>query len=151
MQRNPRVGLLLAYHRCSNLGGIAHPKLVSQLGQHPFKPLRVAGCFHAYAHWFLESSVELLRLTVAMLESAFDEFAAFRIHHRNLLEARMKIYPYNQHTRLLSSESWSVCAAKFTRPGRSRRCYLINFTLLSWVWSQRDGRERTADRSRIRL
>ena len=26
----------------------------------------------------------------------------FRIHHRNLLQARMKITPYNQHTRLLS-------------------------------------------------
>jgi len=38
------------------------------------------------------ASVELLRLTVDMVESAFDEFAGFRIHHRNLLEARMKIY-----------------------------------------------------------
>ena len=72
----------------ADLGGIAHPKLV-QLDQHPSKPLRVAGCFHAHAHWLLQSSVELLRLTVAMVESAFDEFPAFRIHHRNLLEARM--------------------------------------------------------------
>src|SRR5215469_7726134 len=117
MQSIPRIGLLLPHHRRPDLGGIAHPKLVSQLGQHSFKPLRVAGGFHAYAHWLLQSSVELLRLTVAMVESAFDEFTGFRIHHRNLLEARMKIYPYNQHTRLLSSESWSVCAAKFTRPG----------------------------------
>src|SRR5262245_39791160 len=38
-----------------------------------------------------------------MVKSAFHEFTAFRVHHRNLLEARMKIYPYNQHTRLLSS------------------------------------------------
>src|SRR5262249_3509668 len=38
-----------------------------------------------------------------MVKSAFHEFTAFRVHHRNLLEARMKIYPYNQHPRLLSS------------------------------------------------
>src|ERR1700730_8614627 len=44
-----------------------------------------------------------------------DDFAGLRIQHRNLLEARMEIASYNQHTRLLSSESWSVSATKFTR------------------------------------
>src|SRR5215469_12408672 len=98
----PRIGLLLPYHRRANLGRIPYPKLVSQRGQHPLEPLRVPSCFHAHAHWLLQLSVKLLRLTVAVVESAFDEFASFRVHHRNLLEARMKITPYNQHTRLLS-------------------------------------------------
>src|SRR5215469_17828121 len=111
----PRIGLLLPYHRRANLGRIPYPKLVSQRGQHPLEPLRVTGCFHAHAHWLLQLSVKLLRLTVAVVESAFDQFASFRVHHRNLLKAGMKIYTYNQHTRLLSSESWSVCTAKFTR------------------------------------
>src|SRR5215472_4423352 len=124
----PRIGLLLPYHRRANLGRIPYPKLVSQRGQHPPQPLRVPSCFHAHAHWLLQLSVKLLRLTVAVVESAFDEFASFRVHHRNLLEARMKITPYNQHTRLLSSESWSVSATKSTRPVGSRRCYLINYT-----------------------
>src|SRR5215467_6742539 len=35
-----------------------------------------------------------------VVQSAFDEFASFRVHHSNLLEARMKITTYNQHTRL---------------------------------------------------
>src|ERR1700730_6167114 len=46
-----------------------------------------------------------------------DDFAGLRIQHRNLLEARMEIASYNQHARLLSSESWSVTATKFTRSG----------------------------------
>lgn len=56
---------------------------------------------------------ELTTLAVQTL----DDFAGLRIQHRNLLEARMEITSYNQHTRLLSSESWSQCTAKFTRPG----------------------------------
>src|SRR5262249_50708853 len=52
-----------------------------------------------------------------VLESAFDELASFRIYHRDLLEPRMKVASYNQHARLLFAESWSVSAAKFTRPG----------------------------------
>jgi hypothetical protein len=35
----------------------------------------------------LQLSVKLLCLTVAVVQSAFDEFAGFRIHHRNLLQA----------------------------------------------------------------
>src|SRR5215472_8684511 len=98
----PRIGLLLPYHRRANLGRIPYPKLVSQRGQHPLEPLRVTGCFHAHTHRLFQLSVKLLRLTVVVVQSAFDEFASFRVHHSNLLEARMKITPYNQHTRLLS-------------------------------------------------
>src|SRR6516162_8268165 len=112
----PRIGLLLPYHRRPNLGCIPDPKLVSQLGQHPLEPLRVAGCFHAHAHRLLQLSVKLLRLTVAVVQSAFDEFARFRVHHRDLLEPRMKIAPIINILGSFPSESWSVCAAKFTRP-----------------------------------
>src|SRR5215475_1538535 len=115
MQSILHIGLLLSHHRCANPRCIPDPKLVSQPGQHSLEPLRVARCFHAHAHWFLQPRVKLLRLTVPVVESAFDQVPGFRVHHRNLLEARVKIYAYNQHTRLLSSESWSVCAAKFTR------------------------------------
>jgi hypothetical protein len=93
VQSIPRIGLLLPYHRRPNRGCIPDPKLVSQLGSHPLEPLRVAGGFHAHAHRLLQLSVKLLCLTVAVVQSAFDEFARFPIHHRNLLEARMKITP----------------------------------------------------------
>jgi len=43
-------------------------------------------------YWLLQRSVKRHRLTVAVVESAFDEFASFCLHHRNLLEAGMKIY-----------------------------------------------------------
>src|SRR5215469_4711888 len=125
----PRIGLLPPYHRRANLGRIPYPKLVSQRGQHPLEPLRVPGCFHAHADRLLQLSVKLLRLTVAVVESAFDEFASFRVHHRNLLEARMKITPYNQHTRLLSFRVLvSMPCQVYSASGRSRRCYLINYT-----------------------
>src|SRR5215472_2301895 len=114
MQSISRVGLLPPHHGGANLGRISYPKLVSQLGQHPLEPLRVASCFHAHPHWLLQPGVKLLCLTVRMFQLAFDQVAGFCVHHRNLLEARMKICAYNQHTRLLSSESWSDCTAKFT-------------------------------------
>jgi hypothetical protein len=65
--------------RCGRLASIASNHCVS-------------GCFHAHAHWLLQLSVRLLRLTVAVVESAFNNFATFRIQHRYLLEAGMKIY-----------------------------------------------------------
>src|SRR5262249_26051540 len=107
-----------------------HPKLVSQLGEHPFEPLRVAGCFHTHPHWPLQPGVKRLRLTVAVLESALQEFARFHVYHRNLLEARMKIASYNQHTRLLSFRVLvSSALPSLLGSGRSRRCYLINNAL----------------------
>jgi len=64
---------------------------VSQPGQHPLEPLGVAGGFHAYAHWLLQLGIKLLGFTVSVFQPAFEEFAGFCIHHRNLLKVRMKI------------------------------------------------------------
>ncbi len=43
--------------------------------------------------------LQFLEAEIALLDARLDQIGQ---EHRNLLEARMKIYPYNQHTRLLS-------------------------------------------------
>src|SRR6516164_2636325 len=133
----PRIGLLLPYHRRPNLGCIPDPKLVSQLGQHPLEPLRVAGCFHAHAHRLLQLSVKLLRLTVAVVQSAFDEFARFRIHHRDLLEPRMKIASSfeNQHTRLSLQKlrCWSFDDLESEISGLALEIVNLQFAVLGFV------------------
>jgi hypothetical protein len=96
---------------------IADPKLVPQLGQHPLEPLRVPCRLHTNSYWLLQTGVKLLGLSVPVFEAALDEFAGLGIHHRDLLKTGMKVTAYNQHVRLLPSESWSVRPAKLTRPG----------------------------------
>ena len=64
-----RVGLLLSYHRCTDLGRISHPQFVV-IGMECFlEPLRVDRRFHAYTSWTGKCGVKLPRLTVLVFRS----------------------------------------------------------------------------------
>src|SRR5215475_1501140 len=61
---------------------------------------------HTHTHrdaLFPQGTVELLRF-FWVLESSLLELSRFRIHVRNLFEARVIIPTYNDHVRLLSPE-----------------------------------------------
>src|SRR5437867_7677565 len=108
MPRISRVSFLLAHHGRTDRGGIADPKLVSQFGEDPLEPLRVPGRLHAHSHRLLQAGVKLRSFTVPVFEAALDEFAGLGVCHCDLLKTGMKVTTYNQHARLLPSESWSV-------------------------------------------
>src|ERR1700758_2332504 len=82
MQCITLVGLLLPYHRYANPGGISHPKLVAN-----WASIGSNHCAYPVASvptrtGFCSPALEVLRLTVAVVQSAFDLFARFRVHHR---------------------------------------------------------------------
>src|ERR1700680_685132 len=60
----PRVRLLLAHHRRTDLRCISYPQRVSLLGEHPFEPLRISGGLHSYARRSGKPGVKLPSLTV---------------------------------------------------------------------------------------
>ncbi len=76
------------------------------------------GGLHPHAHAdssLLKVPVESLRFTIAVIQSPFSVLTRFLIHKRNLLKARVIIYAYNQHVRLLSPEPLVVNQPQSTR------------------------------------
>src|SRR6516164_10639350 len=83
--------------------------------QHPLKPWSIGGGFHADSGRTRKRGIKLLGFSVPMFQPALDNLAGCGIQHGYLLEARMEITTYNEHTRLLSSEPWSITFAKSAR------------------------------------
>jgi hypothetical protein len=78
----------------------------------------MSGGLHPHAHAdssLLQFSVELLSFTIAVMQLPFPALSSFLIHKSNLLKARVIIYSYNDHVRLLPPEPLVVMQPKFTR------------------------------------
>src|SRR5947208_15580945 len=119
------VRLLFSNHPRADLGRVTDPQFVSLLYKHPLEPMRVTSGFHPHAGGSWKSRVKGPGFSGLVFQPALNDFAGLGIQHRDLLEARMKITAYNQHTRLLSSEPWSGQHRQVYSAGRSRRRYPI--------------------------
>jgi hypothetical protein len=78
---------------------ISHPQLDMQSPQQLLEPARVSTGFHPDTHLFPldgEVAIKLLR-SLTMFQSLLSTISRFRIHKRNLLEARVIIASYNDH------------------------------------------------------
>src|SRR6266436_1393368 len=76
------------------------------------------GGLHPHAHAdssLLQFSVELLSFTIAVIQLPFPALPSFLIHKSNLLKARVIIYSYNDHVRLLPPEPLVVMQPQSTR------------------------------------
>src|SRR6267378_1021105 len=76
------------------------------------------GGLHPHAHADsspLQFSVELLSFTIAVIQLSFPALPSFLIHKSDLLKARVIIYAYNDHVRLLPPEPLVVMQPQFTR------------------------------------
>src|SRR5258708_735784 len=76
------------------------------------------GGLHPHAHAdssLLQFSVELLSFTIAVIQLPFPALPSFLIHKSNLLTARVIIYSYNDHVRLLPPEPLVVMQPQSTR------------------------------------
>jgi hypothetical protein len=124
--RVPRIGLLLAHHRRSNLGRIAHPQLVPKFRQHGLEPVRVSGGFDPHSHLTAQRRVKSSRLSAFVLQSLFHQLSPVRVQHGNLLVACSKSQPIIIIAWLLSSEPWLLERSQVYSPARSRRSYLIS-------------------------
>ena len=108
-----------ATHLADPSSACAAPACVVSRAHVPFAtrnatPLRVvrtsvhAAGFHPHSHPHLlcrEITVEFLRF-LAVLQSPLSHFSRFRIHKRNLLEARMIITPYNSDVGSFLRAGW---------------------------------------------
>ena len=56
-----------------------------------------SGGFDPRAHWFRQAAIERVALANLVPHSALDQLSGGFVHHGNLLIARAKITPYNQH------------------------------------------------------
>src|ERR1700730_7160600 len=135
------IRLLLAYPPGSDLGSVADPELKLQLRQQSLEPARVPTGFHPHAHQLSlcrQITVELLRF-LTVLQSLLSTISRFRIHKRNLLEARVVIASYNDHCPAPFYPSLLVgCHHQSLLGPGSRRCYGINSThnrVLSFAWA----------------
>src|SRR5437016_13523084 len=71
---------------------------------------------HAYADSsLLQFSVELLGFTIAVIQLPFSALPSFLIHKSDFLKARVIIYSYNDHVRLLPPEPLVVNQPQSTR------------------------------------
>src|SRR6267378_1042233 len=76
------------------------------------------GGLHPHAHAdssLLQFSVELLGFTIAVLQLPFPALTRFLIHKSDFLKARVIIYSYNDHVRLLPPEPLVVNQPQSTR------------------------------------
>src|ERR1700730_9136857 len=78
----------------------------------------MSGGLHPHARVdssLLQFSVELLSFTIAVIQLPFPALPSFLIHKCDLLKARVIIYSYNDHVRLLPPEPLVVMQPQFTR------------------------------------
>src|SRR5580704_2962218 len=103
------------------------PKLETRFCQQPLKPARISGSLHAHTHAnsaSLQVSVKLLGFSFAVMQLPFTALARLFLKKCNLLKARVVIYAYQQHVRLLSPSLWSLSNHSLLG-SRSRHCYAI--------------------------
>src|SRR5262249_5583553 len=116
------VGLRLPNTLGFNLGRIPNPQLETKFRQQSLEPTCTPGSLHAYPHAdssLLQIAIELLSLSLTVVQSSFLNFTSLFDQKRNLLKARMIIHAYNHHNRLLSPEP-SVVDNKSLLGSRSR-------------------------------
>src|SRR5215470_1770107 len=90
-----------------DLGGIADPQLEIKFSQQSLEPARIPGSLHAYPHadsLRFQISIEVARFSVAVVQSSFTTLTSLFNQKCNLLKARVIIYSYNHHVRLLPPE-----------------------------------------------
>jgi hypothetical protein len=68
-----------------------------QLGQQSLEPLCVTGRLDPHTNRLRQPFVKLSRLAVGVFQSLLDQLSGFRIQHRDVLLARVKITAYNHH------------------------------------------------------
>src|SRR6266478_8183944 len=82
---------------------------------------------HAYPHAdssLLQVSIEFFCLSITVVQFLFTTFTGLFHKKCNRLKARVVIYAYNHHVRLLSPEPWSLSNQSLLG-SRSRHCYAI--------------------------
>src|SRR6516162_3802777 len=112
------VVLLLLHALGLDLRRIAHPQLEIKFCQQSLKPAGKSGSLHTDPH--VDSSrvqvpIESFCFTVAVVQLLFTVLTSFFHQKSNLLKARVIIYAYNHHVRLLPPEPVVVKQPKFTR------------------------------------
>ena len=126
------VGLLLLHSLGFDFGGIADPKLETQFCQQPLKTARISGSFHPHTHAnsaSLQVSIKLLGFSFVVMQLPFPALARLFLKKCNLLKARVLIYAYQQHVRLLSPSPWSLSNHSLLG-SRSQHCYAIMWRLV---------------------
>jgi len=101
------IGLLLADSFPLDLRRIANPYLDAQFCQQPLEPPGIAGGLHPHTNAHSprrQFPIELLGLSITVVQSPFTTLSRFCIYKRDVLIARVKIYAYNDHVRLLPPE-----------------------------------------------
>src|SRR5262249_10345635 len=112
------VGLLLLHSLGLDLCRIADPQLESQFCQQSLEPARISGSLHSYPNVdssLLQISIESFCFAATVAQFLFTTFASLFHKKRNRLKARVVIYAYQVHVRLLSPEPLVVMQPKFTR------------------------------------
>src|SRR6266550_5307351 len=91
----------------------------------------MSGSLDPYPHADLssfKSAIEMLCLSIAVVQSPFTSLACLRIDIRYLLNAWMIIHSYNDHVRLLLPNLRSSMQQSLIAPRQSRHCYEIKWT-----------------------
>ena len=95
--RVARIGLLLAHRASADRRRMAHHQFVPEFFEHLHEPQAVPGAFDPHQSRFGQRRVKAAGLPAPVLQAALPVFSRFRVHHRDLLKARMKITAFNQH------------------------------------------------------
>src|SRR5215469_7341485 len=114
------VGFRLPDSLGLDLRRIADPQLETKLCQQPLEPACISGSLHAYPHTnslLLQVSIELLCLSITVFQFLFTILTSLFQQKCNRLKARVVIYAYQHHVRLLLSEPMVVMQPKCTVEG----------------------------------
>src|SRR6516162_6083699 len=98
----------------------------------------MSGSLHAYPHAhssLLQVSIEALCLSITVVQFLFTTLTGLFHKKYNRLKARVVIYAYQHHVRLLSPEPLVVKQPKFTRV--EEPTLLCNHIELSTTWGHR--------------
>src|SRR5258707_1562417 len=111
------VSLLFPYPPGLNLCRVSNPQFETQFRQQPLEPACMPRGLHPHSHVGsppFQIAVKLLRFSFAVVQLLFAAFPSFFVYKRDLLKARVIIYSYNDHIRLLPPEPWLIGTPKST-------------------------------------
>src|SRR5215475_4585165 len=112
------IVLLLLHSLGLDLRGIADPQLEIKFCQQSLKPAGKSRSLHTDPHTDssrVQVPIESFCFSFTMVQLLFTELISFFHQKSNLLKARVIIYAYNHHVRLLPPEPVVVKQPKFTR------------------------------------
>ena len=116
------VVFLLLHSLGLDLCGIADPQLEIKFGQQALEPTRKPGRLHAYPYAHpsvVQLPIEPLCFSITVVQLPFIVLTGLFDQKSNHLKARVIIYAYNDHVRLLSPEPEVVKQPQFTRSRES--------------------------------